>query len=202
MLKRCFDILCSGFGLILLFPLFVIISLTIVLTSKGSVFYRQKRVGIDEKVFNILKFRSMHTNSDKKGLLTVGDKDSRITEIGYYLRKYKLDELPQLINVFKGEMSLVGPRPEVPMYVDLYTEKDRIVLSVKPGITDYASIHFRNESELLKGVLDPEEKYIKEILPIKLRLNKVYIENKNFMTDIKIIFSTLLSIMNLNKKQP
>ncbi|MEP0212349.1 MAG: sugar transferase, partial [Cellulophaga sp.] len=138
--------------------------------------------------------RTMLINSDKKGLLTVGDRDPRVTKIGYYLRKSKLDELPQLFNVLLGEMSLVGPRPEVRKYVDLYSKDDMQVLSVRPGITDYASIHFRNENEILKGATNPEKKYIDEIMPIKLNLNKKYISEKGFIKDIKIIFSTIASI--------
>jgi lipopolysaccharide/colanic/teichoic acid biosynthesis glycosyltransferase len=141
----------------------------------------------------------MFTGSDKKGLLTVGDRDPRVTPIGYYLRKYKLDELPQLINVLIGDMSLVGPRPEVSKYVDLYSEEDRMVLSIKPGITDYASIYFRNENEILNSSTDPEKKYIEEVMPLKLELNKKYIEEKGLMTDLKIIFMTLKSIFHKNE---
>ena len=146
MLKRSFDILSSGLGLLLISPILLIVSLAITLSSKGGVFYKQSRVGLNGVNFNILKFRTMFTGSDKKGLLTVGDRDPRVTPIGYYLRKYKLDELPQLINVLIGDMSLVGPRPEVSKYVNLYSKEDRVVLSIKPGITDYASIFFRNEN--------------------------------------------------------
>ena len=194
MLKRGFDILCSGMGLLVLSPILLIISGIILISSKGGIFYRQKRIGLGGREFDILKFRTMRTGADKLGLLTVGDRDPRVTWIGYYLRKSKLDELPQLINVFKGEMSLVGPRPEVSKYVNLYSEEDREVLSIKPGITDYASIYFRNENEILKGATDPEKKYIEEIMPLKLSLNKKYIAEKGVFTDLKIIFMTFASI--------
>ena len=181
MLKRSFDVLCSGFGLLVISPIFLLVSALIVLTSKGGIFYKQKRIGLHGKEFYILKFRTMKTGADKLGLLTVGDKDPRVTWIGFYLRKSKLDELPQLINVLKGEMSLVGPRPEVSKYVDLYSEEDRIVLTIRPGITDYASIHFRNENEILKEATDPEKKYIEEIMPLKLKLNKKYITERAYL---------------------
>lgn len=193
-MKRLFDLISSGIGILLLSPILVCISLLILLGSKGGIFYKQKRVGKNNKDFFILKFRTMFVNSDKKGLLTVGDRDPRVTTTGYYLRKSKLDELPQLFNVFLGEMSLVGPRPEVRKYVNLYSKEDMLVLSVRPGITDYASIHFRNENELLKDAKDPEKKYIEEIMPIKLGLNKKYISEKGLKKDVKIIFNTIASI--------
>jgi len=195
MLKRTFDILFSGIGLLLLFPLFLCIMVATAVSSKGGVFYKQKRIGLNGKPFRILKFRTMYVGSDKKGLLTVGKKDSRVTSVGYYLRKSKLDELPQLINVFIGDMSLVGPRPEVPKYVDLYSTEDKKVLLVRPGITDYASIQFRNENELLAKSDNPEKTYIEEIMPLKLALNKKYITDKNFFNDIKIILGTLKVIL-------
>lgn len=200
MLKRSFDILSSGLGLLLISPILLIVSLAIALSSKGGVFYKQSRVGLNGVNFNILKFRTMFTGSDKKGLLTVGDRDPRVTPIGYYLRKYKLDELPQLINVLIGDMSLVGPRPEVSKYVNLYSKEDRVVLSIKPGITDYASIYFRNENEILNSSSNPEKKYIEEVMPMKLELNKKYIEEKGLLTDLKIIFMTLKSIFHKNEK--
>ena len=200
MLKRSFDILSSGLGLLLISPILLIVSLAITLSSKGGVFYKQSRVGLNGVNFNILKFRTMFTGSDKKGLLTVGDRDPRVTPIGYYLRKYKLDELPQLINVLIGDMSLVGPRPEVSKYVNLYSKEDRVVLSIKPGITDYASIYFRNENEILKTSDNPEKKYIEEVMPRKLELNKKYIAEKGIWTDLKIIFMTLKSIFHKNEK--
>tara|TARA_R110000868_G_scaffold293806_1_gene554280 strand:+ start:9340 stop:9927 length:588 start_codon:yes stop_codon:yes gene_type:complete len=194
-MKRIFDIIASSIGIILLFPVYLSIVLAIKLTSKGSFLYKQKRVGVRGKDFYIFKFRTMYLDSDKKGLLTVGDKDPRVTYIGYYLRKFKLDELPQLFNVLIGDMSIVGPRPEVRRYVDLYSPEDMIVLSIRPGITDYASIHFRNENEILKGSENPEQKYIDEIMPIKLNLNKKYVQDKGFFKDILIIFKTFYSII-------
>jgi lipopolysaccharide/colanic/teichoic acid biosynthesis glycosyltransferase len=176
-------------------PIFLVLALLIQLDSKGGIFYKQIRVGKNGNDFLLLKFRSMKTDADKKGLLTVGGNDSRITRIGYYIRKYKLDELPQLINVLKGDMSLVGPRPEVRKYTDLYNKEQQKVLSVKPGITDYASIKFSNENELLGNVSDPEQVYINEIMPAKLQLNLKYIKEHGMVTDIKIILRTILKIV-------
>lgn len=195
MLKRGFDILFSLIGLVLLAPVFIVIALFVKLTSKGTVFYAQKRIGLSGKVFDLLKFRTMFVGSDKKGLLTVGANDSRITKVGLFLRKYKLDELPQLFNVLNGTMSFVGPRPEVEKYVNLYTAQQRLVLNVRPGITDYSSIYFRNESELLSLSSNPEEFYIQRIMPQKIRLNKVYIHNQSILLDIQIILKTLLHII-------
>lgn len=195
MIKRCFDIIFSFLGLILLLPLLVLIALIIKLESKGPILYKQIRVGKNNIDFKIYKFRTMYVGSDKKGLLTVGNKDPRITKTGYFLRKYKLDEFPQLINVLFGSMSFVGPRPEVRKYVDYYSGSDLDIFSVKPGITDYASIHFRNEVELLKETNNPEMFYLKEIMPEKIALNKKYIEHKNLFIDIKIIFNTILIII-------
>jgi lipopolysaccharide/colanic/teichoic acid biosynthesis glycosyltransferase len=159
------------------------------------IFYLQERVGKDGKFFLLYKFRTMHLNADKKGLLTVGGRDPRVTKIGYYLRKYKLDELPQLFNVFFGSMSLVGPRPEVRKYVELYNNEQRNVLSVKPGITDYASLEFINENEILAKSSNPEQTYINGIMPAKLELNSKYIKQQSFIIDIKIIIKTILKIM-------
>jgi lipopolysaccharide/colanic/teichoic acid biosynthesis glycosyltransferase len=159
------------------------------------IFYLQERVGKDGKFFLLYKFRTMHLNADKKGLLTVGGRDPRVTKIGYYLRKYKLDELPQLFNVFFGSMSLVGPRPEVRKYVELYNNEQRNVLSVKPGITDYASLEFINENEILAQSSNPEQTYIHEVMPAKLELNSKYIKQQSFIIDIKIIIKTILKIM-------
>mgnify|MGYP003645744862 CR=1 FL=1 len=195
-MKRFIDIFFSLLGLLFLIPFFIVISLLIIIDSKGGTFYKQVRVGLNNNDFYLLKFRSMKTNADKNGLLTVGAKDSRITKIGYKLRKYKLDELPQLINVLKGDMSLVGPRPEVRKYVDLYNEKQLKVLSVKPGITDYASLKFFNENKILGKSSTPEETYIKEIMPIKLDLNLKYINEYSTFTDVKIILKTLKKIIN------
>ena len=195
MLKRLFDIIFSAFGLFLLSPLFIIIALLLKLESKGPVFYKQVRVGRNSIDFKIFKFRTMFIGSDKKGLLTIGDRDPRVTKIGYYLRKYKLDELPQLINVVIGNMSFVGPRPEVRKYVDRYVNEDLVILSVKPGITDYASIIFKDEVEILKSAENPEKLYIETIMPKKIALNKKYIDNNNLIVDFKIIVKTLLTIM-------
>ena len=194
-MKRFLDITISFFGILILLPVIAIIAILVKIGSKGPIIYKQRRVGIGNIDFDIYKFRTMYLNSDKKGLLTVGDKDPRVTPIGFYLRKLKLDELPQLFNVLFGDMSLVGPRPEVRKYVNYYSEEDMSVLNVRPGITDYASIEFRNENEMLKGCDNPDQKYIEEILPIKLDLNKKYIQNKSFLTDIKIICLTIISIV-------
>lgn len=194
-MKRLFDIFFSLIGLAFLLPFLLVIALFILLDSKGGIFYKQVRVGINGKDFLLFKFRSMTTDADKHGLLTIGGRDSRITRIGYFIRKYKIDELPQLINVLRGDMSLVGPRPEVRKYVDLYTIEQKKVLTVKPGITDYASIEYSNENELLGGAKDPEQLYIQEIMPAKLKLNLKYIAEKGMITDLKIIVNTLLKIL-------
>ncbi|HZW62032.1 MAG TPA: sugar transferase [Flavobacteriaceae bacterium] len=194
MVKRGFDIIFSFAGLLLTAPLFLVLALTIKLESKGPVFYLQTRVGQYNKDFKIFKFRTMKVDADKKGLLTLGDRDHRVTKVGYFLRKYKLDELPQLVNVFIGNMSFVGPRPEVRNYVNYYTEEDRVIFNLKPGITDYASIAFRDEAELLKTATNPEAYYITHILPQKLKLHKKYIVNQSLSTDIKIILNTLSAI--------
>lgn len=195
MIKRLFDIIFSALGIILLLPLLLVIAILLKLESKGPVFYKQVRVGLNSTNFKIFKFRTMFVGSDKKGLLTLGNKDPRVTKVGYLLRKYKLDELPQLINVFIGNMSFVGPRPEVRKYVDLYSKSDLEILSVKPGITDYASIMFRNEAELLKAANDPEDLYISKIMPEKIILNKQYINHNNLLVDIKIILKTIKKII-------
>ncbi len=194
MAKRLFDFLASFIGLVLLSPMFILISLLVKIGSKGPVFYYQSRVGRFNKDFRLIKFRSMRPDSDKKGLLTVGNSDQRITKIGYYLRKYKLDELPQLFNVLMGDMSLVGPRPEVRKYVDVYSEKQLKVLSVRPGITDLASIRYSDENALLARQTNPEQFYIDTVLPEKLRLNLEYVENNNFINDIKIILWTMKKV--------
>jgi lipopolysaccharide/colanic/teichoic acid biosynthesis glycosyltransferase len=194
-IKRLFDIISSLAGLIILSPFLFIISLCVLFGSRGGIFYRQVRVGKKGKDFLLWKFRTMKPDSDKKGLLTVGGRDPRVTGIGYFLRKYKLDELPQLLNVLSGEMSLVGPRPEVRKYVDMYSPEQLKVLEVKPGITDYASIEYSKENELLAKSSDPEKTYIEEIMPAKLKLNMKYIEEKSFWTDLKIIFRTVGKIL-------
>jgi len=195
MIKRFFDIVFSFFGLLILLPILLIIAIGIKLESKGAVFYRQTRVGRHNQNFKIFKFRTMFVGSDNKGLLTLGDNDNRVTKIGYYLRKYKLDELPQLINVLIGNMSFVGPRPEVRKYVDYYSEDDLQIFKIKPGITDYASIAFRNEAELLKVATDPEKLYVEDIMPKKIALNKKYLKNNSLIADSKIIIKTILIII-------
>lgn len=175
-------------------PVFLIVSLCILLDSRGGVFYRQTRVGKEGVDFRLYKFRSMRSGSDKRGLITVGSRDARVTRVGYFLRKYKLDELPQLINVLKGEMSLVGPRPEVRKYVDMYTPEQRKVLSVVPGITDYASIEYVDENRILGEAADPDRTYVEVIMPDKIRYNMRYIENKSVKEYFKIIFLTIVSI--------
>ncbi|MCA4806980.1 sugar transferase [Myroides odoratimimus] len=195
MVKRLFDIISSGIGLIFLSPIFLFLAIWIKIDSQGPVFYKQVRVGKDGKDFKIFKFRSMCQGSDKKGLITVGGRDPRVTKSGYYIRKYKLDEFPQLINVFVGDMSVVGPRPEVRKYVDLYNEEQLRVLSVRPGITDIASIKYRNENELLEKAEDPDKTYIEEIMPDKLKYNLEYIDKASFIYDIKLIFITFKEIV-------
>jgi lipopolysaccharide/colanic/teichoic acid biosynthesis glycosyltransferase len=190
-MKRLFDIVGSFTGLVVLLPFLLIISIWILLDSRGGIFYRQTRVGKNNIDFRLWKFRSMRPDSDKKGLLTVGGRDPRITNSGYFLRKYKLDELPQLINVLTGDMSFVGPRPEVRKYVDLYNDEQRKVLNVLPGITDVASLQYFEENELLAKSNDPERTYIEEIMPAKLRLNLEYIGKANFGTDVGMIFRTI-----------
>ena len=196
MIKRGIDILFSLIGLICLFPFFIFISFFIFITSKGGVFFVQLRVGKNNKDFKLYKFRTMFLNSDNKGLLTVGNNDKRITKLGYYLRKNKLDEFPQLINVLNGTMSLVGPRPEVRKYVNLYNSEQKSILDVKPGITDLASIMYYNENEILANSVNPEQTYINEIMPIKLELNKQYINEMSLLTDLKIIFKTFIKLIN------
>lgn len=191
--KRIFDIVLSSIGILILFPIFVVIGVLIKVTSKGPIFFKQIRVGKEEKNFEILKFRTMVENAEKIGMqITVGS-DPRVTSIGKILRKTKLDELPQLINVLKGDMSFIGPRPEVPKYVDMYTDEQKIILKIRPGITDLASIEYRDENELLSKVKNPEDYYISVIMPNKIRLNLVYIKNMNVLEDIKIILKTILT---------
>jgi lipopolysaccharide/colanic/teichoic acid biosynthesis glycosyltransferase len=192
--KRAFDFLFSVIGLVAITPVMLLLALIITIDSKGGVFYKQVRIGKNKKPFKLYKFRSMSTDADKKGLLTVGNKDSRITKIGYYLRKYKLDELPQLINVLYGNMSFVGPRPEVEKYVELYNQEQLMVFNVKPGITDWASIKYVNENEILAKSSQPEKTYIEEIMPAKLKLNLEYVKHNNVFVDIKIILLTIKAI--------
>ena len=194
-MKRLFDILASGIGLIVLSPLFLILAIWIKMDSPGPVFYRQVRVGRYNRDFRIFKFRSMRVGSDKGSLVTIGGRDPRITRSGYYIRKFKLDELPQLINVFIGDMSLVGPRPEVRHYVDYWTSEQLHVLDVRPGITDPASIKFRNENELMEQAEDPEKYYIEVIMQEKIKLYLDYVANHSFWGDIKLIFKTFWVIV-------
>jgi len=192
---RFFDFILSLVGLVVLAPIFIVLAIWIKIDSKGPVFYKQVRVGQNGIDFGLFKFRSMVVDADKKGLITVGGRDPRITRSGYFIRKYKLDELPQLINVLVGDMSLVGPRPEVRKYVDLYTDEQQKVLSVKPGITDYASIEYMDENEILGKSSDPEKTYIEEIMPEKIKYNMKYINNKNLFEYFKIILLTVLKIV-------
>ncbi len=194
-MKRLFDVCFSLALIIVLLPLALVVSLWIVLDDFGSPFFVQQRVGLGGKNFGLLKFRSMRKNAESKGQLTVGMKDNRITRSGYFIRKYKIDELPQLVNVFLGEMSVVGPRPEVPKYVLLYNEEQQNVLSIKPGITDFASIEYVRENELLSASSDPEKTYIEEIMPAKLELNLKYLREQSFLTDMKIILQTIKAIL-------
>ena len=196
MAKRLFDFFFSIIGLVILSPLFIVISLFIAFGSKGGVFYLQKRVGIRNKDFNIIKFRTMYSGSDKKGLLTIGDHDSRITKTAKWLRKYKLDELPQFFNILKGDMSFVGPRPEVRKYVDLYTPEQQLVLTVRPGLTDFASLEYINENEILINYPDPEKAYVEIIMPEKLGLNLQYIKEGNLIKDLGIILKTIKRIIS------
>lgn len=189
--KRLFDLIIAWLGLILLSPFLVLVAVLVALSSSGPVFFLQERVGLNGRTFMLFKFRSMRPASESKGQLTVGNRDPRVTTIGYYLRKYKLDEIPQLINVLKGEMSLVGPRPEVPKYVAMYNEKQRKVLSVRPGITDLASIAYRNENEILAESDNPEQTYIDEVMPDKLALNLEYVRRRSLVYDLQLILKTL-----------
>ena len=194
-MKKLFDIVASGLGLIVLSPLFLVLAIWIKLDSKGPVFYRQVRVGFKNKDFRIFKFRSMRVGSDKGSLVTIGGHDPRVTRSGYFIRKFKFDELPQLINVFLGDMSLVGPRPEVRHYVDYWTPEQMHVLDVRPGITDPASIKFRNENELMEQAEDPEKFYIEVIMQEKIKLYLEYVEKHSFLYDIGLIFKTFWVIV-------
>lgn len=195
-MKRLFDVVASGLGLIVLSPLFLILAIWIKLDSKGPIFYRQVRVGYKNKDFRIFKFRSMRVGADKGCLVTIGGHDPRVTRSGYFIRKFKFDELPQLINVFLGDMSLVGPRPEVRHYVDYWTPEQMHVLDVRPGITDPASIKFRNENELMEKAEDPEKYYIEVIMQEKIKLYLEYVEKHSFLYDIGLIFKTFWVIVS------
>ena len=194
-MKRLFDIIASGLGLIVLSPLFLVLAIWIKMDSNGPVFYRQVRVGYKNKDFRIFKFRSMRVGADKGSLVTIGGHDPRVTKSGYFIRKFKFDELPQLINVFLGDMSLVGPRPEVRHYVDYWTPEQMHVLDVRPGITDPASIKFRNENELMEQAEDPEKYYIEVIMQEKIKLYLEYVEKHSFLYDIGLIFKTFWVIV-------
>ena len=192
-MKRIFDLLFSIIVLVLFLPIGVLIASLIVLDSKGGVFFRQQRVGKDGVLFYVLKFRSMHLNSAMKGTLTVGD-DARITRVGSLIRKVKLDEFPQFMNVVLGDMSIVGPRPEVPEFVALYSEEQRKVLSVRPGITDEASLAYFEENKLLAASNDPQKTYIEEIMPAKITINLAYLENRTLLADFSVIGKTFLRL--------
>lgn len=193
-MKRVIDIFASALMLLILLPFGIILSLLIVCDSRGGIFYTQRRVGRYNRDFTLFKFRTMYTDSDRLGLLTVGARDPRVTRVGYFLRKYKIDELPQLLNILIGDMSFVGPRPEVRKYVDLYTEEQKKVLNVRPGLTDYASIAYFHENEILEQAEDKEQAYIQEIMPEKIKLNMKFIQNPSLFQYFKIIFLTIKSI--------
>ncbi len=200
MSKRIFDIVVTLFIGIFLFPIALIVSIMILLECGGGVFFKQERVGQYGKPFYLWKFRTMKRNSEALGQLTIGMKDNRITKLGTFLRKYKLDEIPQLINVLSGEMSLVGPRPEVKKYVDLYTPEQRKILNAKPGITDYASLEYFKENEILGNAADPEKAYIEEIMPHKLRINQKFLRSSGLSQDINVLYLTALRILGLYKR--
>ncbi|WP_445955355.1 sugar transferase [Yeosuana sp.] len=195
MVKRGFDLMFSCIGILVLAPVLCVIAIIIKLDSKGPVLFIQPRVGKNNKDFNIFKFRTMFVASDKSGLLTLGNRDSRITKVGFFLRRYKIDEFSQLINILMGTMSFVGPRPELRKYVNYYPPEDLVVLSVKPGITGLASIEFRNEVELLKAAQDPETYFIESIIPKKLKLNKIYIQKSSLWFDLKLIAMTVFRVI-------
>lgn len=194
MVKRGFDILFALVVLVLLLPVLLVFAMAVALTSPGGAFFRQVRVGRAGREFRLLKFRSMRPDSEAQGQLTIGGRDPRITGVGYFLRKTKLDELPQLWNVLAGDMSVVGPRPEVPKYVALYTAEQRAVLSVRPGITGMASINYIDENELLARALDPEKAYVEEVLPAKLTLDLHYVRERDFLLDLRIITATVAKV--------
>jgi lipopolysaccharide/colanic/teichoic acid biosynthesis glycosyltransferase len=196
MLKRLFDFFSSLTALIFLLPFFFIVALLIAIEGGFPVFFTQTRIGKNKIPFQLLKFRTMVKDADKLGKITIGKRDPRVTNIGHFLRSYKLDELPQLLNILKGEMSVVGPRPEVQEYVDLYTEEQNKVFLAKPGLTDYASLKYINESEVLAKSSDPNKTYIEEVMPAKLQLNLKYIEEQGLLTDLKIIFKTIGKILS------
>ncbi|MDO5980504.1 sugar transferase [Flavivirga spongiicola] len=195
MLKRSFDVVFSIMGLFILSPFLILIAVLIKLDSKGPVLFVQGRVGKNNIDFNIFKFRTMRVQSQGKGLLTLGNNDSRITKVGYFLRRYKIDEFPQLINILKGDMSFVGPRPELRYYVNFYSESDMKIFAVRPGITGLASLKYRNEVELLKAAKNPEDFFVNTIIPDKLKYNKEYIRRQNFFFDLKLIGITIIKVI-------
>ena len=194
-MKRLFDIVVSTLILVCFLPVGLLIALLIAIESRGGIFYRQQRVGQHGTTFRLWKFRTMRKNADRLGQLTVGMRDPRITRVGLFIRKVKLDEFPQFLNVLSGEMSIVGPRPEVQEYVDLYTEEQRVILSIKPGITDYASLEYFKENELLGQSADPRKTYIEEVMPAKIELNKRYLANPTVGHDLKIMWLTFMKMV-------
>jgi len=193
-MKRLFDIIFSGIVLLCFLPMGLVIAIGILLESRGGVFFMQERIGLNGVPFQLLKFRSMRVNAENSGKITVGARDPRITRFGYYLRKFKLDEFPQFLNVLKGEMSIVGPRPEVKEYVQLYTAEQRKILQVKPGITDYASLAYFHENELLAKSDHPQKTYVEEIMPAKIKLNEKYLSNPSLKQDLVIVWKTATKI--------
>lgn len=191
MLKRIFDILASGIGIVIASPLFLVATIMVKRDSPGPVFYRAQRVGKKGRLFTMYKFRSMVINADKLGGPSTAGDDPRLTRSGMFLKKYQMDELPQLLNVFKGDMSLVGPRPEVKTYTDMFTEEEKAILGVSPGMTDYASLWDFHEGEILKGAIDPEKAYMEQVRPEKIRLQLKYVRERSFLVDLKIIFQTV-----------
>jgi lipopolysaccharide/colanic/teichoic acid biosynthesis glycosyltransferase len=194
MIKRAFDILASATALLLLLPLLLVLAIAVALGSPGGAFFRQVRVGKGGNEFRLFKFRSMRPGSEAKGQITVGGRDPRITGVGHFLRKTKLDELPQLINILRGDMSIVGPRPEVPKYVAMYTAEQRQVLSVRPGLSSLASIEYINENDVLGSSSDPERTYVEEVMPAKLALDLQYVREQSLGLDLRIIFRTVARI--------
>ena len=196
MLKRTFDILSSMIGVILLAPVFVAVAICMKREDSGPVFYRGRRIGLSGRPFRIFKFRTMVVDAEKIGGLSTADDDPRITKVGKFLRRYKLDELPQLFNVLMGEMSFVGPRPEVQHYVDMFTEEEKVILSIRPGITDWASLWNPDEGAVLAGSLDPDKTYMEEIRPTKLRFQLKYVKERSFCVDLSIIYQTIMTIVS------
>lgn len=195
MVKRFFDLFLAIVGLLLLSPFLILVAILVKLDSPGPALFIQNRVGRHNKDFKIYKFRTMRIQSQKKGLLTIGNNDSRVTKVGYFLRRYKIDEFPQLLNIIKGDMSFVGPRPELRYYVNFYKPEDLMILRVRPGITGLASLKYRNEVELLKQADDPESYFINTIIPDKLRYNKLYISKQNFFFDLYLILLTVIRVL-------